>query len=233
MNILIVEDEKSIANRIKRLSQEILGSRTFSISIKPSVSEALEHIENHKIDLLFLDLNLSGTSGFDVLKQVLAEPFNTIIVSAYKDKAIEAFDYGVTDFVAKPFTKERLEKAMNRAMNNGVRASQASQNIVIKKQGKIVLIPVSEIVYVKGANIYSEIHLANGKKDLSDKTLDHLLKLLPAHFERIHKSYIIDMNRSTEIIIQPGSKYKLILNDGLELPLGRTKYKYIKETYFS
>ncbi len=233
LNLLIVEDEASIAKRVMRLSKEILGDRLTSIEIRNSVDEALIYIGSHDIDLLFLDLNLSGHSGFDVLRKVLAESFETVIISAYRDKAIKAFEYGVTDFVPKPFTRERLEKAINRVLDNVRYADSQVKQIAIKKQGSVQLIPVSQISYIQGANIYSELFLENGKKELSNKTLDLLLKLLPEQYERIHKSYIADMNRAKELRTQAGSKYMLRLNDGTELPIGRTKFKHIKSTYFS
>lgn len=233
LKILIVEDELSIAKRIQRLTKEIVGSNLASMETRQSVNEALEYIKKNNIDLLFLDLNLSGANGFDVLKRVLAESFETVIISAYREKAIEAFEYGVSDFVPKPFTKERLEKAIDRVLSNQRIEDHQVKRIVIKKQGSVQLIPVSQIRYIQGANIYSEIYLENGKKELSNKSLDILLKILPTSFERIHKSYIVDMGHASELLIQAGSKYLLRMNNGDELPVGRTKYKHIKSNYFS
>lgn len=233
MRILIAEDEASIANRIERLTKEIVGEELKSIEIRNNITGALDHLQHNSIDLLLLDLNLSGKDGFEVLKGLLAESFETIVISAYKDKAIEAFEYGVTDFVPKPFTKERLEKAIKRVFHEADYLDSKIKNIVVKKQGRIELLLVSEIVYIKGANIYSEIYLDSGKKELSDKTLDSLSRMLPKHFERIHRSYIVDMKRSSKLLIQPGSKYMIKIKGDIEIPLGRTKYKYIKETYFS
>ena len=118
MKILIVEDEKSIANRIERLLKEIAGDKISSLVQKERLTEALDYINHHKIDLLFLDLNLSGNDGFEILQSLAAETFDTIIVSAYRDKAIDAYEYGVVDFVPKPFTKDRLAKAFHRLDSN-------------------------------------------------------------------------------------------------------------------
>jgi len=229
MRILIIEDERSIANRIERLLKEILEGQIEKLTIKDSIASGLDYINHYEIEVLFLDLNLSGKDGFNVLKTVMAESFDTIIVSAYKEKALEAFEYGVVDFVPKPFDKQRLQKAVDRLKLE----SRNTKNIVIRKQGLLKIIPVSEIVYLKGANIYAEIHIDHEQKELSDHSLDRLEKLLPEHFERIHKSYIVDMKRASEIIIQPGSKYEIRLNNDLLLPVGRTRYKAIKEKYFT
>ncbi|MEM1320492.1 MAG: LytTR family DNA-binding domain-containing protein [Bacteroidota bacterium] len=232
MRILIVEDEASIARRTERLLRELLGEELQQLHIRPSVQTALTYIAEHPIDLLLLDLNLSGRDGFEVLQSLLAESFDTIIISAYRDRAIDAFEYGVLDFVPKPFGIERLRRAIDRYRHQSGRAVQPMRRLAIKKQGKISLIEVANICFIKGANIYSEIHLRGGGKALSDKSLEALLRLLPTHFERVHKSYIVDMQHCQEIIIQPGSKYQLRLDDEQLIPLGRTRYKAIKEQYF-
>ncbi len=233
IKILVVEDEKSIANRIIRLTKEILGPKLGSIDLSPNVDSAINFLDEHSIDLLFLDLNLSGKDGFEILKHFLAKPFETIIISAYRDKAIEAFEYGVSDFVPKPFDKKRLEQAIARVEDSNKLTEHKTKNLIIKKQGKIVLIPVSQVRYIQGANIYSEIHLEDSRKELSDKSLETLHKILPENFQRVHKSYIADMQKAQELLILPGSKYVLKMKDGTEIPVGRTKYKQIKSNYFS
>ena len=78
------------------------------------LQQGLGFIKEQSIDLLFLDLNLNREDGYELLEEVAAESFHTIIVSAYKDRAIRAFEYGVLDFVAKPYTEERLSLAIQR-----------------------------------------------------------------------------------------------------------------------
>jgi DNA-binding LytR/AlgR family response regulator len=229
MRILIVEDERSIANRLERLLKEILEDQITSLEMRESSTAAMDFIQHQEIDILFLDLNLSGADGFDVLKSVVAESFDTIIVSAYRDKAIEAFEYGVVDFVPKPFGKARLEKALSRISEQ----RQQLKKLVIKKQGQLKAISLEDVAYFKGANIYTEVHLVKKGKELSNKKLDQLEKLLPSNFARIHKSYIVDMNRAQNIIIKPGSKYELQLDDDLILPIGRTRYKELKSKFFN
>ncbi|WP_235299627.1 LytR/AlgR family response regulator transcription factor [Portibacter marinus] len=229
MKILIIEDERSIASRLERLLRSILQSKIEKLEIRAYIEGGLDYIQQHEIDLLFLDLNLNGQDGFEILKTLLAESFQTIIVSAYKEKAIEAFEYGVVDFVPKPFDKDRLEKALSRIHQKPDRL----HSLIIKKQGQLKIIPLHEIIYIKGANIYSEIYTDSNPKELSNKTLDQLSKMLPRQFVRIHKSYIADLNRATKIRIQPGSKYELILENNLILPIGRTKYKSVKKQMVS
>lgn len=233
VQVLIVEDELRIAKRIERFVREILGSQLGKLTVKDRFHAALDYIHHQPIDVLFLDLNLSGKNGFDLLKTVVGESFSTIVISAYRDRAIEAFEYGVLDFVPKPFTKERLEIAIERMMDKQIKGQFHLKHLAIKKQGKIQLISVDQVLYVKGANVYSEVYLMNGQKELSSKSLDTLFQLLPAHFARIHKSYIANMLHAKEVLIHPGGKYELNLLAGLSIPLGRTRYKAIKASYFS
>ncbi|WP_427873645.1 LytTR family DNA-binding domain-containing protein [Flavobacterium sp. MMS24-S5] len=88
--------------------------------------------------------------------------------------------------------------------------------------------PINEILYIKGAGIYTELHLANNKIELHDKSLEALEKLLPETFERIHKSYILCWEQANKIVVEAGGKYSMQLKNGDLLPIGRSKYKEIK-----
>ena len=179
LKILIVEDESRIAKRVGRLVKEILNQKEvqYNLVVKDRLLAAMDYIQQHPIDLLLLDLNLSGRDGFELLKTVLAEAFSTIIISAYREKAIEAFEYGVLDFVPKPFDRARLELALNRMLDSTQKGENSAKFIALKKQGKIQLVPVENIRHIQGANIYSELHLNNGKKELSDKSLDYFIPI--------------------------------------------------------
>lgn len=229
MRILIIEDEERIAKRLKRITTQFFEHEMESLAVCDSLQKGLAYIEKHPIDLLLLDLNLNGEDGFDILGAVVAGSFHTIIVSAYTDRAITAFAYGVIDFVAKPFDEERLFQAFRRAMANAQKTGGAIKYLAVKKAGNIRLIDINELHYIKGAGIYSELHLRNGKQELHDKSLETLEQLLPSSFERIHKSYIVPLNQAEKILVEPGARYSLLLANGEMLPIGRSRYKELKE----
>lgn len=229
MKVLIIEDEARIANRLERITRSYFEENLSSVTICDSLQKGLSYIENNQIDLLLLDLNLNGENGFDVLKSVVAGSFHTIIVSAYTEKAITAFSYGVLDFVPKPFDQERLENAFKRISTATKSAGKNIKFLAVKKSGTLRLIDISELHYVKGAGIYSELHLRNGKQELHDKSLEKLQQLLPDSFERIHKSYLISLAQAERILIQPGGRYGLLLKNGEVLPVGRSRYKDLKD----
>ncbi|MDJ0840836.1 MAG: LytTR family DNA-binding domain-containing protein [Acidobacteriota bacterium] len=229
MNVLIVEDEAVIARRIQRLLTEVAGDRVDRIRTAGSFDEAKDWLDRHPVDLLFLDLNLNGRDGFDILKRAVARSFHTVVISAHTERALEAFEHGVLDFLGKPFGPERLKKALDRFFDTGRRADFAARYLSVRKHTGLVLIPLAEIRYLKGANTYAELHLEDGRTELHAKSLEKISALLPACFERVHKSYIVDMNRVKELRAFTGSRYELVLDDGATLPVGRTRYKVLKE----
>lgn len=231
MKILIVEDEAKIAQYIEKTTLALLGDRVTASKIIPDLVSALYYLEEHTIDLLLLDLNLNGEDGFDILQQLVATSFHTIIISANKHRALEAFEYGVLDFIPKPFTKDRLQKAFERWHMADRRAPHPTKKLAIKSKGKIKLVDINEVLFVKAANMYAELHLKNGGQELHDKSLDKLLMILPPEFVRIHKSYVVDIHQIQNILIHQGSKYEAVLNDQVTIPIGRTYYKQLKERW--
>tara|TARA_R110000796_G_scaffold252627_1_gene389024 strand:+ start:109795 stop:110490 length:696 start_codon:yes stop_codon:yes gene_type:complete len=231
MRVLIVEDESRIAKRVERMTRDILGNTLQSLTHINTLQEALTFIENNPLDLLLLDLNLNGEDGFDLLTTAVSESFHTIVISAYKDQAITAFEYGVLDFVPKPFDRDRLEKAFNRRMRKERLETQVKY-LAVKQRQRIQLIPIDEVLYIKGAGAYTELFLSGGKKELHDKSLERLEQLLSPTFERIHKSYLVKISEVKGIIVNSGSKYMAELRSGGFIPVGRTRYKEIKAKWF-
>ncbi|NQX82048.1 MAG: response regulator transcription factor [Flavobacteriaceae bacterium] len=231
MNILIIEDETRIAKRIERMTREFFSDSLSSVNRVDELSDALEFIKNNPLDVVLLDLNLNGENGFDILKLAVSESFHTIIISAHKDRAIYAFEYGVLDFIAKPFNQNRLNQAFDRVLQNEKKQDVDIKFLAIKKKGAIELISVEDILYIKGSGVYTEIHLKSSKKELHDKSLEKLEQLLPKSFVRIHKSYLLKIIEMDKLVVKSGSKYTAELNNGEVLPVGRTKYKEIKEQW--
>lgn len=228
MRILIAEDESDTARRLEGMVREILGDRAESVAVKESLADAGEYLFEKPIDLLLLDLNLIGGDGYDLLKLAEAGSFRTIVVSADPERALEAFQYGVLDFVPKPFEMQRLRRALDRAVAKGPGQSPAKY-LSVRKHGKVELVPVENVLYLRGAGDYVEVHLSDGRMELHSKTLETLAGMLPPHFERIHKSYIADMRSMKGIVLQGAGKYSIELTGGRLVPINRTKYKELKE----
>ncbi len=227
MRILIVEDESSIAQRIQRMVDDAT-KRKAVIKVTSTIEQASLYLKENAIDLLLLDLNLNGKNGFQLLQQVVAGSFHTIIISAYKEKAIEAFEYGVLDFVSKPFTQERLQKAIER-FEQKTATGHTAKYLAIKKQGRIELINPADIKYIEAKGNYSQLILNNNNKLLHDKSLENLEMILQPLFQRIHKSYMVKLQNIKSLHVSTGSRYEAELITGELLPIGRTRYRALKE----
>lgn len=229
MRILIVEDEPLLAQRLERFCRELLGDRLESVRVAHLFSQAQAWMAQSPIDLLLLDLNLHGRDGMELLASAVAGSFHTIIVSANTDQALRAFEYGVIDFVPKPFSRERLAQALQRLVDSSSRSAGATRLLAIRKPGRIDLVPVDHILYVEGAGAYSELVLEDGRRELHDKTLERLLAVLPPVYERVHKSYIVRWDRVKALHAREGSHYEVELANGTRLPVGRARYKELRE----
>lgn len=228
MRILIVEDEPLLAQRLERFCREILGEKLESVRWASLWAEAAARLDESPIDLLLLDLNLHGRDGMQLLAASVAGSFHTVVVSANTDQALRAFEYGVIDFVPKPFSQERLALALRRASEKDARSAGAAKYLAVRKAGRVELIAIDEIVYAEGAGAYAELVLADGRRELHDKTLEKLQALLPPGFERIHKSYLVRWSAIKALYAQEGSRYEAELRSGLRLPVGRSRYKELR-----
>jgi two-component system, LytTR family, response regulator LytT len=229
MRLLIVEDEPLIAQRLERFCRELLGPKLETLRVASQLDEAAAWVVENPIDALLLDLNLGGADGMELLKLSVAGAFHTIVVSANTEQALRAFEFGVIDFVPKPFTRERLGQALRRATEAAQRADYAAKYLAVRKPGRIELIAVDDLLYAQGAGAYSELALRDGRRELHDKSLEKLEAVLPPVFERVHKSYLVRMSAVKALHAHEGSTYEMELKNGLRLPVGRTRYKAIRE----
>ncbi len=230
MKLLLVEDEALVAQRLARFCREILGDRLEKLHLASSPAEAGAWLAENAIDVALLDLNLDGQDGMELLRRSVASSFHTIIVSANTDRALEAFEYGVIDFVPKPFARERLAQALGRLFAPGTRPGPAARNLAVKKSGRIELVSVDSVLFAQGAGNYSELVLYDGRRELHDKTLEKLADILPGDFERIHKSYLVRLSSLKALHAAEGSHYEAELKNGTRLPVGRTRYKELKQS---
>lgn len=229
MRILIVEDELPIAEDIQFLVKEILKKQATAIHIETALSKAAEYLKSHVIDVLLLDLNLNSKDGFDLLKQTVSNSFHTIVISANINKAIEAYEYGVLDFIPKPYSKERIETALARIYSAHALAGHSLKYITVKRGFEIQVIPIEEIKYFKSANIYVELYLKDGHITIYDKPIKKLAPLLPSIYCRIHKSYIINLETIEKLQTLGGGQYRVLLKSGDILPVSRQRIKLVKQ----
>jgi len=230
MKVVMVEDEYMVAKRLKRFISLGLQDHGAKLTHFETLDDAKEFMSQSPIDLLFLDLNLNGQDGFEILQDQLSKSFHTIVVSANTDRAIEAFEYGVLDFVAKPFTQERINKAISRLSNQTPQAN--CKYLSYKKLGKMQLMPVEEIACLKAAGHYTDVVNDTGEVVVHDKSLDKLMVLLGDDFVRVHRSYAVKETAIHSLCSEEGSKYWLMLHNGSQIPVGRTRVKSLKSRFY-
>lgn len=230
MHVLVVEDEMLIARRIERQVRDILGDRLQRIECVPDMKGALALLESGEITLMLLDLNLSGRDGFDILRRALVESFHTIVISANTERALEAYELGVLDFVPKPFTAERLAKALGRIDVHSIE-DRRTRFLAVSVAGKVDLLPIESVIAIHGDDDYSSIETVEGRRHLHKKTLASLETLLPRQFERVHRSHIVNMMHAQRIVPQNTGNRAIQLTNGTLVPIGRSYAKALADRF--
>lgn len=192
-------------------------------------TEALEFLNSHQVDLIFLDVRMPKLSGLEFLKTLQQRPL-VIITSAYEEHALESFDLDVCDYLLKPFRFERFLKAANRAAERfdvkkqipaPSSATSEPGRIYIKTDKKHVLLELSKICYLESLGNYVKVW-DEYQFLLTPRTLTSFESQLPAEiFLRIHKSFVL--NRTFVHYIEGNTVY---LKNGKQLPVGKN-YKHV------
>jgi len=228
MQLLIVEDEYSIARDIEYQCRQILADQIATLKIVQTLEAAQDYLVKHHIDLLLLDLNLSGENGYDLLKFAVSGSFHTIVISAHTDRAMEAFAHGVLDFLPKPLEKSRLEKAFERYFGRIKNDSQGLKYLTGRKYGGYFVIAVADVLYFQAALGYTEAFLNTGKKELLEKSLDRLGQILPSRFFRSHRSFLVDIGQISSYTPVMNGASRLLLKNGETLPLSKRRHKELR-----
>ncbi len=214
---MIVDDERLARNKLRALLEahaqvEIVGEAD-------GVEEALKVIRREKPDVVFLDIQMPGASGFELLDKV-QRSFKTIFVTAFDEHAIRAFEVNALDYLLKPVNPERLALALERLAHNGGEGESARRlleyddHIFISVGERSQFIRVSSIKCISAAGVYSEIHTTDNRKILAHKPLSEWEERLPPkRFTRIHRSTIINIEHVEGIEKWFNYSYQVRLRD--------------------
>lgn len=232
VDILIVEDEPMAAQRLERFVRTSLGDLAGESIFARNLNEGIAAASRLSSSaMIFLDLNLFGADGFDLFEIDIRSPARTIIVSAEYSRAVEAFKHGVVDFVAKPFTQERIAEAVERALKGRDPLASPVEYLGGAPAGTgsgVSFAVLKDIVALHGADDYVEIEVNDGRRLLTRKTMTDLEKMLGADFFRIHRSHIVNKNYVDGFIPLSGSRYQIRLKTGEMLPVGRARADNVK-----
>jgi two-component system LytT family response regulator len=204
--------------------------------------EAVKAVAEHKPGLLFLDVQMPKLDGFEVL-ELIDQDLAVIFVTAYDTYAMRAFDVHAVDYLLKPFSQERFEAALARARQRiGQQMPPATElaaaarppaqfleRIVIKDGTRVHVIPTAKVDYLEAQDDYVSVHSA-GKCYLKQQAISGLEKALdPARFIRIHRSYIVNLERVVKMEPYTKESRVAVLADGTQLPVSRAGYARLAE----
>jgi len=237
---LIVDDEELA----RTLVREMLSAHP-EVEVVAECGNGMDAVKatgEHKPDLLFLDVQMPKLTGFDVLELIDRAGVAIIFVTAFDQYAMKAFDVHAVDYLLKPFSRERFEAALERAKGQEGRkamdaaelaaaarpAGQYAQRIVVKDGTKVSLIAVNKLDYAEALDDYVSL-VSEGKKHLKQQTISGLeLALDPSRFVRIHRSYLVNLERVARIEPYGKESKVAILTSGARLPVSRAGYARLK-----
>ena len=200
---IIIDDERLARREMRRLLAEF--DEIAVAGEAENLAEAVELIEREKPHIVFLDIQLGGENGFDLLERTTRD-FKLIFVTAFDAYAIRAFEVNALDYLLKPVNPERLAKAIERIgeesadEKNDLRAFEFADRIFLEFGNRSVFLKVSEISHINSSGDYSEIFTTDKRKFLLEKSLREWEARLPEkHFLRIHRQTIINLEEIEEI----------------------------------
>jgi two-component system LytT family response regulator len=187
--------------------------------------DAPKEIRRTQPDLLFLDVQMPECDGFDVLELLGKDvPCAVVLVTAYDQYALRAFEAGALDYLLKPFDNARFERALDRAKQkiaSGKDQPKKLELLTIKSAGQVVFVKQPEIDWIEAADYYAALHVGR-KTHLLRRSISELEQDLdPAVFCRIHRSTIVNLNRVRGLKLNADGEYTVLLECGTSLRLSR------------
>ncbi len=196
---LVVDDEPIAREIIESFIEKTPFLELIGSFGKPL--EALNFIQNNRVDIVLTDIEMPQFTGLQLINSLSHKPA-TIIITAYREYALEGFDSGVVDYLVKPVSYDRFLKAINRAKQSLNNHHQQDSNIVltqekvdrifIKADNKLVKILFEDIVYIEALKDYLRIHISDNERYITHSTMKAIEEKLPDYFFRIQRSFIIN-----------------------------------------
>ena len=241
MKVIIIDDEPLARSLVKEYLQQYP-----QIEIVEECNDGyqgIKAIQQHKPDLIFLDIQMPKLNGFEML-ELLEECPAVIFTTAFDEYALKAFEAHAVDYLLKPFSKERFDKALEKFMEQSFVQKQKtdtlaflqsipipahSDRIVIKTSAGIRIFSVHDVHYLEAADDYTKIYTKEGAF-LKNRTMSFFESSLPpAQFVRTHRSYIVNLQEITRIDLYEKENYLALLKSGAKIPVSRSGYGRLRE----
>jgi two-component system LytT family response regulator len=203
--------------------------------------DGVKAIAQHQPELIFLDVQMPKINGFEML-ELVEQPPAVIFTTAFDEYAIRAFESQAVDYLLKPFSKERFDKALKKWLGSRkekqaapevdfserTRPPEESTRIVVRKGSNIVIVPIHTVYYIEAFDDYVKIHTKDGFY-LKKKTMSYFEKTLdPTMFVRIHRSYLLNVQELTRIEPLEKDNHVALLRNGTRIPLSASGYAKLR-----
>ncbi len=238
--VLIIDDEPLARSIVKECLQQHP-----QLEVKEECTngfEGVKAIQQHQPDLIFLDIQMPKITGFEML-ELIENPPHVIFTTAFDEYAMQAFEANAIDYLLKPFSQQRFDKAISKWMELSKKVTTTStehllkeaakhpaqnERVVVKTGTKIKIIPVNDIHYLEAADDYVKIVTDEGSF-LKKQTMSYFEEVLNTSlFVRTHRSYMVNMQQITRIDPYEKENHVAILKSGAKIPVSRAGYPKLK-----
>jgi two-component system LytT family response regulator len=247
IHVCIIDDEPIACRRIQRLLKE--DTEVEIVAICNDGEEALEAIQQFHPDLIFLDVQMPGMDGFEVLSSLNPDSMpHVIFVTAFDRYAIKAFEVHALDYLLKPFDRKRFEQAVQRSKGQIYQTQERSnsselvallkemksqsqhlERLVVKSQGRVFFLKTDEIDWIEAQGKHVSIHIGKETHLVREAMNSLETELDPKKFARIHKSTIVNIDRIKQLQPLVHGDFKVILRDSTVLTISRRYRQKIDE----
>jgi DNA-binding LytR/AlgR family response regulator len=240
LRVLAVDDEPPALDELAYLLRA--DPRVALVHTAGDATEALRVLRDNEVDAVFLDIRMPGLDGMEIARVLgrFARPPAVVFVTAYDDRAAEAFDLGVTDYVRKPVQADRIGESLRRVLtgrlvpNHPALAARrererddADPTIPVELAGTTRLLPRSAVRWVEAQGDYARLHTADGSHLVRVPLATLAERWAEAGFVRVHRSYLVQLKLITELRLTGGGY--VVVVDGRELPVSRRHTRELKD----
>jgi two-component system LytT family response regulator len=256
LRILIVDDEALARQRLEDLLEKEQGVTI--VGTADNGAAAVDAIGDLRPDLVFLDVQMPGKTGLDVVREIGPDAMPaTIFVTAYDQYALKAFELAAVDYLVKPFDDERFEQAFRRArtlvglravgrlsdqllavLQSGQRTSPGRaeapgrpdylERIAVEMRGQVRIVPVAKIDYIVASGPYAELHVGERTHIIRERMQTLEDRLDPERFFRIHRSAIVRLDLVETLLRAAGGDYAVQLRGGVRLKVSRSRFEALE-----
>lgn len=194
LRCIIVDDEQTARNILKKYIGDVASLEL--IAEFKNALEVLDYLQEHSVDLVFLDIEMPKLSGLNLAK-IIENKVKIVFTTAHREFALEGFDLSAVDYLLKPFSFDRFLKAIQKITPqlSNTTVLPTVDHIFVKADKKMVKVEFSELLYIEGLSNYVKIHTIEDTLVVYEKMSDLILRLPSLSFMRIHKSYIINTGK--------------------------------------